>query len=58
MKAKEVFVGLEVSQATSPKDHLGTVVSISNPKTVVVRFKGTQSTAVYGVKVLVAYKGD
>lgn len=58
MKAKEVFVGLEVSLDTSPKDHLGTVVSIRNPKTVVVRFKGAQSTAVYGVKALVAYKGD
>jgi len=58
MKAKEVFVGLEVSLATSPKDHLGTIVSIKDKKTVVVQFKDTQSTAVYGVKVLVAYKGD
>ena len=58
MKAKEVFVGQEVSLASSPKSHFGTIVSIKDPKTVVVQFTGTESTAVYGIKVLVAYKGD
>ncbi len=58
MKAKEVFVGQEVSLASSPKSLFGTIVSIKDPKTVIVQFKGTQSTAVYGIKVLVAYKGD
>jgi len=58
MKAKDVFVGQEVSLASSPKIHFGTIVSIKDPKTAVVQFKGTQSTTVYGIKVLVEYKGD
>jgi len=58
MKAKEVRLRQEVAMASSPKGHLGTVVAIKDPKTVVVQFTGTQSTAVYGIKVLVAYRGD
>jgi len=58
MKAKDAFVGQEVSLDSNPKSHFGTIVSIKDPKTVVVQFKGTQSTAVYGIRVLVEYKGD
>ena len=57
MKENQVFVGQEVSIASRPKSHLGTVVSIKDHKTVVVQYTGTKSTAVYGIKVLEAYKG-
>jgi len=57
MKEKEVFVGQEVSRKDKPKILLGTIVSVDR-KMVVVQFKDTTSTAVYGIKVLVEYKGD
>lgn len=52
-----MFVGQEVSRKDKPKILLGTIVSVDR-KMVVVQFKDTTSTAVYGIKVLVEYKGD
>lgn len=56
MKPKDVFEGQEVAMASNPKQLLGTVESIKDKNTVVVKFAGTESTAVYGIKVLVDYR--
>jgi len=58
MKTKEVFVTQEVAMSNTPKSHLGTIVSIKDSETVIVQFTGTESTAAYGIKVLVEYKGE
>lgn len=57
MKIREVYLGQPVALAHRPDEMLGTVVEVLRHQTVVVKLRDSNSTACYGVKVLVAYKG-